>query len=132
MNIVTFESNHVAALGGNVERYAGLAEKGIAYTAMNGKPVFCGGAVTIWPGVAEVWFFAGPDLKSHAVSGIKAARAMIADGWERLNLHRLQATVKASDEVAVNFAQHFGFEYEGLLKQYNPAKEDFIMFARLK
>ena len=130
MQIVPFDIEHVKQIGGNVEMYGGFAQRGPAYTLMNDQPVFCGGGISLWPGVAEIWVLPGPDIRKYMKSVFKAANEMITDGWTKLNLHRAHATIKATDVTSLGWIKHFGFEQEGYMKKFGPTGKDYILFAR--
>jgi len=131
MQIVEFKEEHAKWLGDTEGKHAALAEKGVAYTLMNGNPVFCCGAVELWDGMAEAWFITGKDAVKHPVSIMKTTMFLIADTIGKLNLHRLQATIEADNETAVRFVEGLAFKREGLMRKFGPDGKDYYLYARI-
>lgn len=111
---------------------AGQASRGPVITAfLHGKPVAVFGCGLLWPGVAEVWSLLSEQSKRYPIAMIRASKAFLDICWITFNLHRLQISVKTSDNVAMRFAQALKFEPEGIMAKYSPAQEDFTLFRRL-
>lgn len=112
--------------------YAGFQESGVSYTLfLDDRPVYCGGLVECWPGVCEIWMLPGVDVIRKPITVVKAARWMLADAIDKMRPHRIQATVKASDDRAVRFIEALGFEREGLMRSFSADKTDFFLYARV-
>ena len=80
------------------------------------------GQIGYWMGEA----YAGKGLMQDAV------KALISFGFDRLNLHRLEAACIPSNERSVAVLQKTGFTQEGLLKSYlkiNGKWQDHLLFA---
>lgn len=116
------------------ERYEMYAQNGSAFTLLDkeGNILACGGVVVHWAGVGEVWILKSKSLSEHPVSAFRVGRFGIADALERLNLHRIQATVEAGDVLAQNYIEAFDFVLEGKLRCYGPEKQDYFLYARVK
>ena len=113
-------------------RYASFQGSGPAYTLfLNDRPIYCGGLFVNWPGVCDIWMLPSVDVIRKPIAVVKAARWMLADAIERIQPHRIQATVKASDARAVRFIEALGFEREGLMRNYSSDKTDFFLYARI-
>jgi hypothetical protein len=102
----------------------------LAWSLFDNSLLACGGFLAMWPGVYEAWLFVDTHntFVSYKVCLIKKFRNEIA----KLNFHRLQATV---DEHVYNhhkFMKLLGFSAEGLLRQYGPEKNDYIMYSQVK
>lgn len=111
---------------------AGQASRGPVITAfLYGKPVAVFGCGLLWNGVAEVWSLLSEQSKRYPIAMIRASKAFLDICWITFNLHRLQISVKTSDNVAMRFAQALKFEPEGIMAKYSPAQEDFTLFRRL-
>jgi len=91
--------------------------------------VCMGGAVIIWPGVAEVWFRL--IRVNHLLSLIKELRRLLNVGVKHFELWRIQACVESKYEKGCKFAEFMGFEREALLKKHSYQGKDNIMYARL-
>jgi hypothetical protein len=139
-----FHVNHLDSLDG-IEGYiqmlgleafkaqiAGQATRGPVITAfLHGKPVAVFGCGLLWNGVAEVWSLLSPTSKRYPIAMIRASKAFLDICWITFNLHRLQISVKTSDNVAMRFALALKFEPEGIMAKYSPAQEDFTLLRRL-
>lgn len=93
-----------------------------------------GGLMVLWEGVGELWLMLTADCKKHGFYGIIALSA-IKDKMEELiennNLRRAQATIRTDFPQAIKMIESFGFEREGLLKQYCPDKGNVYMYAKM-
>ena len=80
------------------------------------------GQIGYWMGEA----YAGKGLMQDAV------KALISFGFDRLNLHRLEAACIPSNDRSVAVLEKTGFTREGLLKSYlkiNGKWQDHLLFA---
>jgi len=103
-----------------------------ATTLLNdGVPIACWGVHEIWKGVGEVWAAIDKDILTIAPREFVIGTAGVFNEM-LVHFHRLQCFVRADIEQANNFVKHYGFVEEGVLRQYSPDKEDYIMYARLK
>lgn len=119
-------------LEGFKAQIAGQATRGPVITAfLYGKPVAVFGCGLLWNGVAEVWSLLSEQSKRYPLAMIRASKAFLDICWITFNLHRLQISVKTSDNVAMRFALALKFEPEGIMAKYSPAQEDFTLFRRL-
>ncbi|HHY09560.1 MAG TPA: GNAT family N-acetyltransferase [Firmicutes bacterium] len=64
-------------------------------------------------------------------------QVLIPFGFNSLKLHRIQATVVPGNTASIHLLEKFGFEKEGLLRQYNYVRhrdvwEDALIMALLK
>lgn len=106
------------------------------FTAIfEGHIVGVGGLVIHWKGVAEVWLILTADCEKKGLHGLVALHA-IRDKMEELlevnNIRRAQATVRTDFPQAIKMIEFFGFEREGLLRQYCPDGADAFRYARIK
>jgi L-amino acid N-acyltransferase YncA len=103
---------------------------GPAFVIEDEEGVVClGGAVIIWPGVAEAWLRL--IRVSHAISLIKELRRLMLVGAKHFKLWRIQACIESKFEKGCKFAEFMGLEREGLLKKHSYQGKDNIMYARL-
>lgn len=110
----------------------GQSLRGPTITAfLYGRPVAVFGCGMLWNGVAEMWSLLSAQSKRYPIAMIRASKSFIDICWITFNLHRLQISVKTSDNVAMRFAQALGFKAECNMEKYSPAQEDFTLFRRL-
>ena len=112
--------------------YAGmLREKlGPAIVIEDEQGVVCmGGAVIIWPGVAELWFRL--IRTSHLLSLMKELRRLLEKGVKHFKIRRIQACVEDGFGKGCRFAEFMGFHREALLKKYSYDGKDSIIYTRL-
>lgn len=108
------------------------AERGPVITAfLYGKPVAVFGCGLLWNGVAEVWSLLSNQSKRYPIAMIRAANSFLDICWVTFNLHRLQISVKTSDDVAIRFAKALKFKEEAIMHKYSPDQQDFTLFRRL-
>jgi hypothetical protein len=99
---------------------------------VDGKPMTCFGVVPLWKGVGEIWMI--PDkfmLSKFKTKFHKGAFKFMLTTAKQLKLHRIQCTVKSNNTRAIKWIESMKFLKEGIVKQYGPDKEDYIMYARL-
>ncbi len=98
----------------------------------NGDRVGVGGVVILWEGVGELWLILSKDFKGLGkVAALVAIQDKIEEIIKENNLRRIQAAVRTDFPQAVKMIEYFGFEREGLLKQYCPDKGDVYVYARI-
>jgi hypothetical protein len=111
-----------------------MAEDRIAieytWTLCNGEIIACGGFVPLWTGVFECWiqFKDYRTFLSHTIWLVRAFRKEL----EKLQFHRLQATIDLKTRNYHKFMKLLGFNCEGLLRKYSPFGEDYVMYSRIK
>jgi len=89
-----------------------------AFTIMyKGKPVCVFGCLIYWDGVAEMWSLISDDIRRFPLCLTRCGRTW-ADICEiAFNLHRLEITVKASDERETKWAYALGFTHESFMEK---------------
>lgn len=95
------------------------------------EPVAAFGIVPLWRGVGEAWMI---PAKSHLRKPVALGRHVkmgILEIAEGLQLHRLQAAVKADFEMGRRLVELIGFDRESLMPQYGPDGDDYERFALL-
>jgi len=93
-----------------------------------GKPLCAYGSAFLWPGCCEVWF--NLISRDKVLSTVKAFKRTIALQAKEFNIRRMHATVKCESKVATRFIEALGFEFEGVLRKYNPDGSDAAIYAR--
>lgn len=107
------------------------ANYGFAFTCfLHGNPVAVFGCSLLWKGVGEMWSVIGDEARTHPIAMTKIGIAF-ADICEiAMGLHRLQITVKTSDNRAINWARAIGFISECTMQAYSEDKQDFNLMVR--
>ena len=67
--------------------------------------------------------------RMYPKSMTKVARLWIKDKFVNKEIHRLQITVRQSDDRAYNWAKILGFKAEGVLTNYGWDKSNYYMMA---
>jgi hypothetical protein len=107
------------------------AQFGFAYTCfLHGEPVAVFGCCLLWSGVAEMWSVIGDVARTKPVAMTKVGIAFADISEIAMGLHRLQITVKTSDNRAINWARAIGFISECTMSQYGEDKSDFNLMVR--
>jgi hypothetical protein len=108
------------------------AINGFAFTChLNGQPVACFGCTKLWDGVGEMWSVIGDIARTKPVAMTKVGIAFVDICQISLGLHRLQITVKTSNNSAVKWARAIGFISECVMKRYSADKLDYNLMVRL-
>ncbi|MDP2848811.1 MAG: hypothetical protein Q8O35_11565 [Humidesulfovibrio sp.] len=142
--LVPFRAGHAASLRLRPEadavlsKLAPLAQLAAAYEAAGpawtlmagGWPLVCGGAVRFWPGVGELWCWAGQEAGHWSVAIARQARATLLRLRDEHGFHRLQAHVRETDQRARGFAQFLGLAQEGRCPGYGPDQATHILYGR--
>jgi RimJ/RimL family protein N-acetyltransferase len=94
-----------------------------------GRPVFAAGVSIFWPGVGEMWIrILEPDiLLGHAFEILDLGKRMLSEIVADLDLHRLQAIVRADDEKTLRFDRFMGFEEEGRMGAFYADRCDAVI-----
>ena len=107
------------------------AQFGFAYTCfLHGEPVAVFGCSLLWGGVGEMWSIIGDVARTKPIAMTKIGITFADISEIAMGLHRLQITVKTSDNRAINWARAIGFISECTMKQYSEDKEDFNLMVR--
>jgi hypothetical protein len=120
----------LARLGRPEALAARYAEGGPAWTLLaHDWPLACGGAVRFWPGVGELWCWAGEGVERFGVGFARQARAVVALGATH-GFHRLQAHVLETDQRARSFALFLGLMPEGRCPGFGPDGTTYMQYGR--
>ena len=142
--LVNFEAWHIKWLDHNKVNGMGLAdviseedsillENGShSWTGIqDGKIVGCGGFTPSWDGLADIWMYLEPTAFKRKRLALRLMRQVLNDIIQQGKYHRIQAVILKDYKEGMRFAEFFGFENEGLMKQYSSDKEDFYRYARI-
>ena len=101
------------------------------YTGFVGDEVIgCAGVVILWPGVGEAWSVLTDRVLEHRFWLQRTVKAVIRDIMSGLQLHRLQATVRADSERNVRWIESLGFVREACLSAYDSYRFDYYMYVK--
>lgn len=111
-----------------------IAESHARYPATSvleddGKPIACFGITPLWNGVVVVWGVFESGIERYGMTLYRYSKSFLDSLMK--DYSRVQCEVLATNSKAINFIETFGFEKEGLLRNYGPNKEDFFMYARV-
>ena len=107
------------------------AQYGFAITCfLNGEAVACFGCAPLWSGVGEMWAVIGDQARTKPIAMTKIGRAFADICKLSMGLHRLQITVKTSDNRAISWARAIGFISECTMQAYGDDKSDFDLMVR--
>ena len=105
---------------------------GIVDSETNSLMAF-GGMQPLWSGVARAWVCPMVDIKPAERCTrrlVKTCRDVLATCVREWRLHRVEAVVLAGWDTGLEFAEHFGFKPECVLKQFSSTKRDYVQFAQ--
>jgi len=109
----------------------GWEVSGPAYTIIiDGSIVFCGGVILTGWNRGEAWTLMSDLFYKYPKSCYKICKNQLNEVIKEHGLKRVQAVIDVDFEDGVRFAEHLGFEKEGILKSYGPEGEDMLMFGR--
>lgn len=134
MTIVPFDPAHVAQLSEDPMHRAIAAEMarlGPGQTLLeDGQPVAAAGLARLWPGVAEGWFLARPDMtpRQRLTVARTVARRLPSVLGEQ-GVQRFQASVRLGAERAAHLVEWLGLTPEGIMRAYGPDGADHIRYA---
>lgn len=97
---------------------------------VRGRIVGCGGLMLLWPGVGQGWVIIDKKVReSLRREAYTVVAAKIAELSFKYKLHRIQAVVRVDLPPALKYAANLGFKPEGVLRQYDSQKRDYMMFS---
>lgn len=107
---------------------ARFAAHGNAYTIFdgNGRPIFCGGAVEMHPGHAQLWAVFGCDKRGNMVRVLRATREFIA-GLP----HRRVDTPVLDRPEAIRWAELLGLTCEARHRAAAHDGGDVLIYSRV-
>lgn len=96
----------------------------------DGAPVICGGIITNYNGVGEVWLVKNPVVfPRYKFTAIKVVKQYLIDFADYYNLHRLQATDEG-DEQNGKWLTFLGFKKESTMKMYKHDKTNINLYTK--
>lgn len=104
---------------------------GKAYTITNGKPIACGGIMSLWKGVGEGWVVTSPSVEKYPIVFAKTVWRGMIEAIKSMDLDRVQTVVDAEHTVSQRWAEWMGFHNEGLMRKYLGGR-DFIRYALIR
>jgi RimJ/RimL family protein N-acetyltransferase len=140
MHIVPFQPKHLELLILQPSQVAfsdyfdpkygpSLVEGGPCFTAMDGDEVLaCSGVIKQWDNRAIAWALISEYAGKHFIRIHKAVNRFL----ESTEFRRIEAFVDADFEQGHRWIQMLGFEREGYMREFTPAGNDAVLYARLK
>ena len=115
------------------ERLIRVALMQMAVSGLAGdEVVFCGGLLTLWPGVEEAWLLTSPLVEKYPVWFHRTVDRYLHDKEIELGLRRIQMTVHQDHETGKRWAERLGFACEARMAKYGPQGHDYYLYARTK
>jgi hypothetical protein len=131
LNRMTISNEEVLVHTDHKEIIMEQIDYGPTVTAFFGlDPVAMFGFVPIWEGVAESWLVADNGVRTRPLTLTKYGIAAHDIAKISMGLHRLQITVRITDNRAMKWAFALGFENEVIMKKYGPDQVDYYLMAR--
>jgi len=104
---------------------------GTSYTFVSdGKYLCTSGIIKYWEGVGEAWLVLSDDMDTSKKSICSIVKKYL-DEMLSTEYKRIQATVKADDDVHMRFIEWCGFRAETILKKYGLEGADYYLYARV-
>ena len=150
MNIIPFKESHLAILEKNIRNkkmymltndtgeiskdWSWLCKnKGHSHTVMqDGEIVNVTGCIIAWKGVADVYLIGSDKIEEHKIFVARSVMTALYMVEQAFKLHRVQATVKEDYTSARKWMEWMGFKNEGILKNFSPERENYVMYARTR
>lgn len=111
------------------ENYAKL---GPAITIVDGdKLILSGGIACGIPGTGDCWMITSKYVSEYPKTTFKEGLSLAKFAFEKLKLHRLQATILETDKTAIRWVEKFKFVREGLMRCFGPDKKNYYLYARI-
>lgn len=93
--------------------------------------VCCGGIVLLEWNKGEAWTLFSTLINKYPKSVFRFVRDNLELLIREHELNRVQALINPYSDRSQRFAEHLGFEKEGLLRSFGPNGEDYLMYARI-
>jgi len=90
--------------------------------------IFCGGILPLWPGRGYAWSILTERAGLHFIGLHRVVRHYLNES----SLKRIEATVDADFLAGHRWIRALGFEFEGVLRAYNPNGSDSVLYARIR
>jgi hypothetical protein len=106
---------------------------GIAWTGKNdSRYLGCGGLYPVWPGRITTWFLLDASFDRYDLLWLaRIGRNWLETVGPKLRVRRIEVTVRQSFRPGHLFVKFMGFEYEGLLRKFDPLGNDHVMYSRI-
>lgn len=78
-------------------------------------------------GVGDVWAYLSYSAVQRPMALSRFCREVMTELWEILALHRIQAVIDCNHPKRLRFAQHLGFEVEGIARKHILKRDHWIV-----
>jgi len=106
-------------------------DKSRAFVADNGQVLAIVGATLLWPGVYEFWGFTSDIPNKYKVQFARLLLEHLTFFCIDNNVKRAQMVVREGYFAEMKFAEHLGFQREGLMRCYGPEGASYYMYGRV-
>lgn len=118
---------------GRMEYWRAMAKTGTAFSAFDDNTFLgCGGVVIPWPGVAEGWIWAMPEVSRVPLQIHHLTRRGILYLEKTYGIRRLSVEVRRGNIRAARWVRALGFTYEGDMRMRGPDGETHMLYARVR
>lgn len=119
-----------AAQRGKLHRQTeAYATNGTSWTVWTGTEIiFCGGIMPIWPGRAYAWSILTERAGLHFVGLHRIVRTYLNES----SVKRIEVHVDADFLPGHRWVRLLGFNYEGIMRSFNPDGTDAVLYARIR
>ena len=105
---------------------------GLSFTLLvDNNPIFSGGIIPLWDGVAEGWVMASKGVHDYKIKAASEVKRRIDYLCKNNNIYRLQTAVKEEFTTGVRFAEWLGLKNEGLMTMYGPDQTNYYRMAKI-
>lgn len=98
---------------------------------VDGQPVAFVGMFAVNERVGQLWGFFNRSIQKNLKSIMTALKGLVVMVVVENRFHRLQAVCREGNDKAHNLISHFGFEKEGVLREFGANRENFVMYSRI-
>lgn len=107
---------------------------GPAITLLDGEmPIGISGILCgAWKGFGEIWMIPSIHVPKYPKASYATAVQFVNYNIEKLDLYRLQTTIRENDLKAIRWIERLGFQREGLMRCFGPDKGNHFIYARVK
>lgn len=143
IEVIPYHPAHVALLKANtpegsigddaVAVAADMAVPGLVFTGMkDGFVVGIAGIKPLTPGRGHAWALLSDEVKQHPHFLHRVVKRMLPKLIQAGNFHRVELMVLDGFKPGCAWAARLGFEFEGIMRKFDPNKNDFHLYAMTK
>lgn len=106
-----------------------IANRGVAWAVLlDGEPIACGGIAEAWRDRAIAWSMITPAVFDH----FRLLHRCVLSVLDEAPWARIEMDVRADHASGCRWAEHLGFEREGVRRRFTPDGGDMVLYAKVK